>query len=228
MIYSILFDSSLSPQEAVLMLIISLLVFFISLSVHEFAHALAAYKMGDPTPKLMGRLSLNPMKHIDMSGFLFFIFLGVGWAKPVQCNPLNFKKYKTGTRIVSIAGICANVLLGLLSAGIYAILLATVGINSYAMEIVFVVLKYFMIVNSSLALFNLLPIFPLDGFNFVSSFMKTENKFIKFNLKNGYNLMFAILIGSILIDLLFGFDIFSWYLSLLHNYVFVPIALLGV
>lgn len=228
MIYSILFDSSLSPQEAVLMLIISLLVFFISLSVHEFAHALAAYKMGDPTPKLMGRLSLNPMKHIDMSGLLFFIFLGVGWAKPVQCNPLNFKKYKTGTRIVSIAGICANVLLGLLSAGIYAILLATVGINSYALDIVFIVLKYFMIVNSSLALFNLLPIFPLDGFNFVSSFMKTENKFIKFNLKNGYNLMFAILIGSILIDLLFGFDIFSWYLSLLHNYVFVPIALLGV
>lgn len=228
MIYSILFNNNLTPQEAVLMLLISLLVFFISFSVHEFAHGLVAYKMGDVTPKAMGRLTLNPIKHIDMSGFLFFLFLGVGWAKPMPVNPLNFKKYRTGMRLVSIAGICANLLLGLLSAGIYAILLATVGVSSYAMEIIFMVLEYFMLVNSFLALFNLLPIYPLDGFNFVASFMKTENKFIKFNSKYGYKILLSVLLVSLLIELLFGFDVFGWYLSLLHNYVFAPIALLGV
>ena len=228
MIYTILFNNTLTPQEAVLMLLISLLVFFISLSVHEFAHGLAAYSMGDKTPKLAGRLTLNPVQHLDLFGFIFFVVFGVGWAKPMPVNPLNFKKYKKGMRLVSIAGVCANVVLGLLSAGIYAILLANVGNPSYAMEIVYMVLEYFMLVNSALALFNILPIYSLDGFNFVSTFMKTENKFIKFSLRNGMKILFGILLGSLLIELLFGFDIFSWYLSVLYNYVFLPIAFLGV
>lgn len=228
MIYSILFNNTLTPQEAVLILLIGLLVFFVSLSMHEFAHGLAAHLMGDRTPKLSGRLTLNPIQHLDLFGFLFFVFFGVGWAKPMPVNPLNFKKYRTGMRWVSIAGILANIVLGLLSAGIYAILLATVGIPSYAMEIVYLVLEYFMIVNSALALFNILPIYSLDGFNFISTFMKADNKFIKFNLRNGFKILFGILLGSMLIELLFNIDLFGWYLSLLYNYVFAPIALLGV
>lgn len=215
-------------MEAVIVFLITVFVFLISLSMHEFSHALMAYKLGDITPKVTGRLTLNPFKHLSLSGFLWFIILGIGWAKPVPVNPLNFKKFRTGIRCVSIAGITANFVLGLLAAIIYAILAATVGFSSVAMDYVFLVLQYFMIVNSFLALFNLLPIYPLDGFNFVSSFLRADNKFIQYNVKNGYKILLVILLICLLIEILFSFDILSWLLSLLYNYVFVPIALLGV
>ena len=92
------------------MFLISVVVFFISLAMHEFAHGFVAYKMGDPTPKMAGRVTLNPFKHLDLMGFLFFIFFGFGWAKPMPVNPLNFKKYKKGVRLVSIAGVLTNFL----------------------------------------------------------------------------------------------------------------------
>jgi len=228
LLYYILFNSELTAQEAVIHFLITIFVYMISLSVHEFSHALAAYRMGDSTAKSMGRLTLNPFKHLDMMGFLLFIFLGVGWAKPVPVNPLNFKKYRKGTRVVSISGVLSNFLLGLLSAGIFAILLATVGVGGAAMAYVYDILFYFMLVNSFLALFNLLPIPPLDGFNFISSFMKAENKFLKFMLKNGYKVFIGIIVVSLFTDLFFGVDVLSVYLSLIHEFVYLPICLLGV
>ena len=174
MLISILFDSTITFKEAVIFLVITAFVFLVSLTIHEFAHSLVAYKMGDPTPKQVGRLSLNPMRHLDPGGFVCFVLFGVGWAKPVAVNPLNFKKYRTGTRLVSIAGVAANILLGLLAAVIYAILMATVGVCSTFMNYVFLILRYFMRINSYLAIFNFLPIYPLDGFNFVSSFTFIE------------------------------------------------------
>ena len=102
MLYQIMFSNNLTPQQAVTIFLVSIFVFFVSLAFHEYAHGFAAYKMGDLTPKLAGRLTLNPLKHLDMTGMLFFMFLGVGWAKPMPVNPLNFKKYKKGTRLVAI------------------------------------------------------------------------------------------------------------------------------
>ena len=211
-----------------LMFLISILVFFVSLSAHEFAHGLMALKMGDKTAKLAGRLTMNPLKHLDKSGFLCFALLGVGWAKPIPINHLNFKKFKTGMRLVSLAGIFANILLGLLSAGLYAVLLITVGAEIVAMQYVYLILEYFMLVNSFLALFNILPIHPLDGFNFVASFMRNDNKFIRFSLKNGFKILLGALLFGLFTQLMFGFDILDWYLSILYNYVFIPIASLGV
>lgn len=229
MLYYILFNTDLTAQEAVTHFLITIFVFMLSLSIHEFAHALTAYKMGDPTAKAMGRLTLNPLKHLDMSGFLFFVFLGVGWAKPVPINPLNFKKYKKGTRAVSISGVLSNFLLGLISAIIYAILLATVGeTGGVAMEYVYTVLAYFMFVNSFLAMFNILPIPPLDGFNFISTFMKPDNKYLKFMLRNGAKVILGVLLLSVLTDLLFGFDILTLYLSLINDFIYLPICFLGV
>lgn len=228
MLYSIIFSNQYTPQEAVIVLLISVCVFFISLTLHELAHGFVAYKMGDLTPKIQGRLTLNPLKHLDPMGFMCFIFFGFGWAKPVEYNPMNFKKYKKGMRIVSIAGVLTNVLLGLLSAGLYAILMSTVGIPSEAMGYVYMVLASFMTINSFLALFNFLPIFPLDGFNFVKTFIRGENKFTQFNYRYGSKLIWGIILGSLVIDFMFNFDVFGWYLSLLNNYVFIPIALLGV
>ena len=228
MLYYILFNENLTAQEAVIHFLITVAVFMISLTVHEFAHAFAAYKMGDPTAKAAGRMTLNPFKHLNLSGFIFFMLLGVGWAKPVPINPLNFKKYKKGTRWVSSSGVLANFLLGLVSAIVCAILLATVGIEVVAMEYVYTILFYFMLVNSFLALFNILPIPPLDGFNFVASFMKGENKFLKFMVKNGFKILIGIILAGLLTDLLFGIDIFSLYLSLLYDWVYLPISFIGI
>ncbi len=228
MLYYILFNDYYTPEEAVIVLIITIFVYLISLTLHEFAHSLTAFKMGDPTPKVMGRLTLNPFKHLSVSGFLMFVLLGIGWAKPVPINPLNFKRYRKGIRLVSISGILTNFLLGLLAAIIYAILLSTVGFTSVAMEYVFLVLQYFMVVNSFLALFNLIPIYPMDGFNFVTSFLRPDNKYIKFNVKNGLKILLAILLCTIIIELIFSFDLLDWYLSILYNYVYLPICYLGV
>ena len=230
MLNLILFNDSLSTKDAILLFLISVAVYFLSLSLHEFAHGYVAYKMGDNTPKALGRLTLNPIKHIDPMGFLFFIVFGIGWAKPMPVNPLNFKKYKLGVRLTSIAGVLVNLLLGLFSAVVIAVLYATVGVELAVtnLEYLIIVLECIMAVNGFLFMFNILPIYPLDGFNFVASFMKRENNFIRFNLRKGFKIILAILIASTLFDIMFQFDILSWYLSILNNYVFSPIIRLGV
>ena len=227
MLDQFLFSEGLTGEQAVAKFLISIFVFFISLTVHELAHGFAAYKMGDLTAKIDGRLSLNPLKHLDMSGFLAFMLIGVGWAKPVPVNPLNFKKYKTGMRWVSISGILANFLLGLLAAIIYAILLSTVGFVGTAMQYVKFLLHYFMWINSLLAMFNLLPFMPLDGFNFISTFLKPDNKFIQWNARKGINILFTIIIISFLLSYL-NIDILSYYLNLIFDFIYWPISRLGV
>lgn len=228
MLYYILFSSNLTAQEAVVIFLITIVAFFISLAVHEFAHGFTAVKMGDPTPKLAGRVTLNPFKHISLSGLLCFVLLGVGWAKPMPINPLNFKKYRKGIRLTSIAGILANFILGLICAIIFALIIAFAPVSNVYIEYIMLTLQYFMLVNSFLALFNILPIYPLDGFNFVTSFMKADNKFIQYNVRNGFKILLGILLATVLIDLLFGFDILDFYLSLIYNYIYMPIGLLGV
>ena len=227
MLYYILFNQDLTAEQAVIHFLITIFVFMISLSIHEFAHAFSAYKCGDPTAKNAGRMTLNPFKHLSTTGFIFFMLLGVGWAKPIPINPLNFKKYKKGTRWVSASGVLANFVLGLVCAIICAILIATVGFEVVALDYVYSFLFYFMMVNSFLALFNILPIPPLDGFNFLSSFMRSENKFIKFMVRNGGKILIGIILVSMLTDLLFGFDILSIYLSLLYDWVYLPISFMG-
>ena len=228
MLYYILVSSELTAQEAVVIFLITIVAFFVSLSVHEFAHGFTAVKMGDPTPKLAGRVTLNPFKHISLSGLICFALLGVGWAKPMPINPLNFKKYRKGIRLTSIAGILANFILGLICAIIFALIIAFAPVSNVYIEYILLTLQYFMLVNSFLALFNILPIYPLDGFNFVTSFMKADNKFIQYNVRNGFKILLGILLATVLIDLLFGFDILDFYLSLIYNYIYVPIGLLGV
>ena len=229
MLYYILFNSNLTAQQAVIHFLITIFVYTFSLTIHEFAHAFVAFKCGDPTAKLSGRMSLNPLKHLDFMGFLMFILLGVGWAKPVPVNPSNFKNIKKGNTLVSIAGVLSNFLLGLISAILYAILMATVGgTGGVAMSYVYNVLVYIMLVNSFLTMFNLLPIPPLDGLNFISSLTKRDNKFVNYMYKNGFKFFIGILVLGLVTDLLFGFDILTVYLSLLNNFVYMPIAWLGV
>ena len=228
MLINILFSNNLNADQAVIIFIISLVVFMFSLAMHEFAHGFAAHKMGDDTPKLAGRLTLNPFSHLDLTGFICFALFGVGWAKPVPINPIKFKKYRKGIRWVSISGVLVNVLLGLLAAGIHAVLLATVGIPNTAMQYVYYALDTIMWVNSFLAMFNILPIYPLDGFNFITSFMKSSNIFIHFSIRNGLKIVIGLLLASTLIEFMFNIDIFAYYLSVLYEWVFSKIAFIGV
>lgn len=228
MLYYILFNQNMTAKEGAIVFLIAVFVYLISITVHEFAHGYTAYKMGDLTPKLAGRLTLNPFSHLSPFGFLLFIFLGIGWAKPVPVNPMAFKKYRLGTRLVSIAGVTANFILGLIASLICLLLLHTVNSVSETMNYVIIFLQYTMLVNSFLIMFNILPICPLDGFNFVSTFCSAENKFVKYGIRNSGRIILTILFASLFIEIFTGFDIFNYYLALCYDYILYPISIIGV
>lgn len=226
MLISILLNNNLDPLDAVIQFLMIVFVFTFSLSLREFFRAFAAYKMGDSTAKSMGMMTINPIKHIDPAGFLFFVLLGVGWSKPVPINPTNFKNYHKGIRWVSAAGVLVNFVFGLIASIVYLVFNRTLGCPNEAMGYFYLLLQIIMQINSFLVLFNILPIYPLAGFDFVTTFMKSNNKFIYFNYKNGVKILYGILIVSVVFELLFGFDLFAIYLNLLYNYLYLPIALI--
>lgn len=230
MLFDILLNQNYSAREGVIIFLIVLFAFFISITIHEFAHGFAAYKMGDLTPKLAGRLTLNPIKHMSPIGFFMFIFLRIGWAKPVPVNPMNFKKYRKGVRIVSIAGVGANFVLGLVSALINLLLINTLTVINEPIFYLIMFLQYMMVVNSLLLMFNILPICPLDGFNFISSFLPADSKFVKGSIKNSGKIILSILLISLFIEIFTNssIDILSTYLYSCYNFVFNKIAFLGV
>ena len=148
----------------------------LGLTLHEFCHAWAAYKLGDHTAKEQGRLSLNPLRHIDLLGFLFIIIAGFGWAKPVQFNPENLKKPRRDKALIAAAGPLSNFLLALffvfLIKGYLSIMLnALIGENSSLTETLtspfylalFTGVLQAAFINLGLFIFNLLPLPPLDG-----------------------------------------------------------------
>lgn len=143
-----------------------LLVIVVSLSFHEWAHAHAAHRMGDNTALNMGRMTLNPIAHLDLKGFISMLIIGFGWAKPVPVNPRNYRNYKLGEFRVSLAGIFTNLIIALVASFLY------VGLWFYEVKTgkalpdhLFTLLSLFGIVNCSLAVFNFIPIYPLDGYH---------------------------------------------------------------
>lgn len=149
-----------------------LLVLMISLSVHEFAHAYSADKFGDPTPRSMGRVTLNPMRHLDIFGTLLFILVGFGWAKPVLVYPSKFRKPRLMNVIVSALGPISNLVLGFIGMLILYVLINTGIMSSWSpgvIDAVVLFLTLFYNLNILLFILNLIPIPPLDGYRILES-----------------------------------------------------------
>ena len=138
-------------------------VILFAISMHEMAHGFVAYKLGDPTAKSMGRLSLNPLRHLDPIGALCMLFFGFGWAKPVAINPYYFKNIKRDTALTALGGPLMNFLLAFIGIVIFKILIVTnTPLNAFTSFIISF-LNIFIALNVGLGSFNLIPIPPLDG-----------------------------------------------------------------
>lgn len=153
-------------------------VLLISLTIHEYSHGYVAYKLGDPTAKDAGRLSLNPLKHLDPVGTLMMIIARIGWAKPVPINPSYFKDPKKGTILVSIGGPLSNLLMAFIGVILFEITYVISYANIVAGETFVIYYMNFLVmffsVNINLAVFNLLPVPPLDGSKILSGILPTE------------------------------------------------------
>lgn len=172
--------------------LISLPILLIVITVHEFAHALVADRLGDPTPRLAGRLSLNPIAHIDPIGLLMLIIVRFGWAKPVPINPYNFRNPRQGNLMVSLAGPVSNFLFAWVLAIIYRTLpLAIGGLPSQ-------LLSYAIWISLSLGVFNLIPIPPLDGSHILEYFLPPHQLEFMYRLQQyGFLvLIFIIFFGT--------------------------------
>jgi Zn-dependent protease len=144
--------------------LIGLPILFFSLTVHEFSHAWMANRLGDPTAKYMGRLTLNPLVHFDLMGLLMMVASGFrfGWAKPVPINPANFRDWRRGTFLVSIAGPASNLMLAAATAVVFHAVAFT-HLQSADATTIYRFLYSMIFINCALAFFNLIPLPPLDG-----------------------------------------------------------------
>jgi Zn-dependent protease len=148
-------------------MIVFVIIILIAITIHEFSHAAAAQLLGDPTPRLAGRLSLNPIRHIDPIGFIMLLLVRFGWAKPVPINPYNFKDPVKGEMVVSFAGPASNFLAAYLAAALIRIFPIIVLSNGYVER----AFSDFIWLNLALAVFNLLPVPPLDGSHILEVFI---------------------------------------------------------
>lgn len=182
-------------SERIIELILSLPPLLLALTVHEYFHGYVAYRMGDPTAKFAGRLTFNPIKHIDPIGFIAFMIFRFGWAKPVPINPYNFYNYKKGIVYTSIAGPLSNFFLAFLF-GLSLRILQPYFLTNNLMPL-WIMLQLGMLYNLILCAFNLIPIPPLDGSKVLFNLLPSRYGYLE-NYLEHYG--FILLVGLIFIN----------------------------
>jgi len=214
-----LFSLFSNPQSALLEIICRLPAISIALSFHEWAHAFAAYKLGDPTARNVGRMSINPFRHIDPIGFVMLLLVRFGWAKPVPINPRNFSRLKRDTILVSVAGIGVNFILAFIT--LFIVFLLSYFHISYN-YIVGNIISNFYYINLSLMIFNILPIPPLDGYRVLESLLirKFGPRPFQFLERYGFIILIVLLLTGILTKIL------GWLVELISTGLFLLFGLL--
>lgn len=211
-------------------LLLTLLCVLLSLSIHEFAHGYAAYKLGDNTAKYMGRLNLRPTSHLDPIGALCLFLFGFGWARPVPVNPNNFKagKRKSGMVITSLAGPAGNLIMAFVSMLIIRIIAMVYGklpdvprIAETALVLLVTTLNILISMNISLAVFNLIPIPPLDGSKILNAVLPAKIYFKIMQYEQYGFIILIILLNLPVFDRVLYFLVngiygaFNWVLNLI-------------
>jgi len=170
----------------------------IGITVHEFSHALVAYRLGDPTAKLAGRLTLNPASHLDPLGTFSLLFIGFGWGKPTPFDPYNLRNIKRDSALISVAGAASNFILALLLSAPYLIA-HFLGINSINLSLAYTYIYPVIFFNVILGVFNLIPIAPLDGFKVLAGLLPKEwyRDFMQTEQYGIFILLFLLISGTI-------------------------------
>lgn len=184
----------------ILLYLLEMILVIFAIVFHEMSHAYMSHFLGDPTPKETGRLTPNPLKHIDIFGLICMALFRIGWAKPVMINSEYYKSRRVGTFLVALAGPAMNFLLAIISMVIASLIFkfATSFVVSDTIgDLIFQLLKYFAMINISLGIFNLIPIPPLDGSRIVGSFL-SANAYQGYMKVERYG--FYIVFGLLLLD----------------------------
>lgn len=197
----------------ILSLILSIPGLLIALTFHEFAHGYAAYRMGDNTARYSGRLSLNPLDHLDIWGTLCLLFFHFGWAKPVPINPANFRDQKKGIIIVSLAGPFANFLLAFVCAVVCKILVRFTAASEIAVFF-YQVFLYAEVMNVGLMVFNLIPIPPLDGSKVLMEFLPPRARYEMYRIERYSGIVLLLLVWTRVLTPILG-TLSGWVFALL-------------
>lgn len=206
----------------VIMLVIArAIVVFLCLPVHELSHGLMAYKLGDNTAKNLGRLSFSPFAHLDPIGTIMIFLFGIGYAKPVPINPLNFKNYRKGVALTAFAGPLSNLVMAFVGAFASSMISYFFG-NSSVANIIVLLLTLTADINISLAVFNLLPIPPLDGSRVLGMILpdRLYEKYFRYERVIMIVLMVLLFTGVLNPLLTFLNNVFSSFIFFIPNLIF--------
>lgn len=208
----------------------AVIVIFLTLPVHEFAHGFIADKLGDNTPRYQGRLTLNPIAHIDPIGALGILLFGIGWAKPVSINARNFKNPKAGMAITALAGPVSNIIMALIALLLMNLItLANImlGLNSGLYILADTFFRYVAIINVYLAVFNFIPVPPFDGSRVLFAFLPTRYYFavMRYERFIFIGLLVVLYLGVLDYPLTF---VSNYILSALRYVAGLPFSFIGV
>ncbi len=182
--------------------LVTFLALVVSIGVHEFAHVFAAYLQGDNTGKALGRLTLNPIRHLDPIGTVAIALIGIGWGRPAPFNPYNLRFHRWGPALVAIAGPISNLLMVLLAGFGFALLYPSLG----AGNLLSLFLAALTFLNAALAVFNLIPVHPLDGSHLLRALLGPNNALVVTLERYGFYILLGILLlaGNLLSAYLYG------------------------